>query len=303
MQGLRKATMHPFEYVEPTSITEAVAILARHGDRARVLAGGTDVLTALKEGWERPEWIISLGRIPDLATIRYDARDGLRIGALATVRAVETAPVVRSHYPALAGAAGSLASVQIRNLATVAGNLCRAAPSADMAPILVALQAEVKLVGPTGERIVALGSFFIGPGRTALNRDELLTEIRVPPSSLGAGAAYIKHSPRRAMDLAVVGVAVVMTLDGPICHEARIVLGAVAPIPLRAQLAEQALIGQRATSALAEAAGRIAASESQPISDVRGSASYRRAMVALLTKRAVLQAADAAATTQPGNAR
>ena len=237
--------MRPFEYIEPSSITEAVAILARHGDRARVLAGGTDVLTALKEGWERPEWIISLGRIPDLATIRYDEREGLRIGALATVRSVETSPVVRSHYPALSVAAGSLASVQIRNLATVAGNLCRAAPSADMAPILVALQAEVKLVGPAGERMVALGSFFIGPGRTVLGRDELLTEIRVPPPSPGAGAAYLKHSPRRAMDLAVVGVAAAVALDGPIYRDARIILGAVAPIPLRAQLAERALIGQK----------------------------------------------------------
>jgi aerobic carbon-monoxide dehydrogenase medium subunit len=295
--------MRQFEYIEPSSIAETVALLARYGDRARVLAGGTDVLTALKEGWEHPEWIISLGRISDLATIRYDEREGLRIGALATVRSAETSPTVRSHYPALAAAAGTLASVQIRNLATVAGNLCRAAPSADMAPILVALQADVRLVGPTGERIVALGSFFIGPGRTVLSRDELLTEIRVPPPSPGAGAAYTKHSPRRAMDLAVVGVAVAMTLDGPLCRDARIVLGAVAPTPLRARLAEQSLIGQKATPALAEQVGRLAASEAQPISDVRGSAGYRRAMVALLTKRAVLQAANAAATTQPGNSR
>ena len=148
-----------------------------------------------------------------------------------------------------------------------------------------------------------LDSFFTGPGRTVLGRDELLTEILVPPPSSGAGAAYIKHSPRRAMDLAVVGVAVVVTLDGPICRDARIVLGAVAPIPLRAHLAERALIGQKVTPALAEEAGRLAASEAQPISDVRGSAGYRRAMVALLTKRAVLQAADAASTTQLGNSR
>src|SRR5512137_893146 len=120
--------MRSFEYAEPSNIAEAVALLARHGAQARVLAGGTDVLTALKEGWERPEWIISLGRIPDLATIRYNEHGGLRIGALATVRSVETSPVVRSHYPALAAAAGSLASVQIRNLATVAGNICRASP-------------------------------------------------------------------------------------------------------------------------------------------------------------------------------
>ena len=295
--------MRQFEYIEPSSIAEIVALLARYGPQARILAGGTDVLTALKEGWERPEWIISLGRIPDLATIWYDEREGLRIGALATVRSVETAPVVRSHYPALAAAAGTLASVQIRNLATVAGNICRASPSADMAPILVALQAEVRLVGPAGERIVPLGSFFVGPGRTVLGRDELLTEILVPPLGLSAGAAYIKHSPRRAMDLAVVGVAVVVALDCAICRDARIVLGAVAPIPLRARLAEQVLIGYQVTPALAEEAGRLAADEAQPISDVRGSAGYRRAMVALLTKRAVLQSTDAASMAQLGNSR
>jgi carbon-monoxide dehydrogenase medium subunit len=193
--------------------------------------------------------------------------------------------------------------VQIRNLATVAGNICRASPSADTIPILVALRAEARLAGPAGERVVPLESFFTGPGRTVLGRDELLTEIRVPPPSPGAGAAYIKHSPRRAMDLAVVGVAVAVMMDGLLCCDARIVLGAVAPIPLRAQLAEQALIGQEATSALAEQAGRLAASEAQPISDVRGSAGYRRAMVALLTKRAVLQAAGAASMTQLGNSR
>lgn len=295
--------MHPFEFAEPSSIAEAVALLARHGDRARILAGGTDVLTALKEGWEHPDWIVSLGRIPGLATIRYDEHEGLRIGALATVRSVETAPDVRAHYPALAAAAGSLASVQIRNLATVAGNICRASPSADTIPILVALRTEARLAGPAGERVVPLESFFTGPGRTVLGRDEVLTEIRVPPPSRDAGAAYIKHSPRRAMDLAVVGVAVAVMMDGLLCRDARIVLGAVAPIPLRARLAEQALIGQAATAASAEQAGRLAASEAQPISDVRGSASYRRAMVALLTKRAVLQATHAASMAQPGNSR
>jgi carbon-monoxide dehydrogenase medium subunit len=289
--------MHSFEYAEPSSISEAVALLARHGDRARILAGGTDVLTALKEGWERPEWIISLGRIPDLSYIRYDEHAGLRIGALTTVRSVETSPIVRSRYPALAGAAATLASVQIRNLATVAGNLCRAAPSADTAPILMALQAEVRLIGPAGERVVPLGSFFTGPGRTALARDELLTEIAMPPPSAHAGAAYIKHSPRHAMDLAVVGVAVAVTLDGRLCCDVRIVLGAVAPVPLRARLAEHALIGREVTPALAGKAGRLGAGEAQPISDLRGSAEHRRAMVALLTRRAVLQAFDSASQT------
>lgn len=286
--------MHRFAYLEPTTLHEAVALLAQHGAQARVLAGGTDLLTALKEGWEHPGWVVSIGRIADLNYVRYEPETGLRIGALASVRAVETSPAVRQHYPMLADAAGQLASVQIRNLATVAGNVCRASPSADTIPALLVLDAEARVVGPNGERRVPLAKFFTGPGRTVLGPAELLAEIIVPPPRLGTGAVYIKHSPRRAMDLAVVGVAALVVLDGVRCVDARIALGAVAPTPIRAYAAEERLIGTEITPEVAEAAAEAAQAAAQPISDVRGSAAYRRKMVRVLTRRCVLQAAERA---------
>jgi len=282
--------MHRFAYLEPTTLPEAVALLAQHGDHARVLAGGTDLLTALKEGWERPEWVVSIGRIADLNYVRYDSEIGLRIGALASVRTVEMSSEVRQHYPLLASAAGVLASVQIRNLATVAGNVCRASPSADTIPALLALDAEVRLIGPTGERLVPLAHFFRGPGRTALRQTELLAEIVIPPLRPNTGAAYIKHSPRRAMDLAVVGVATLVVLEGLRCVDARIALGAVAPTPLRVYAAEELLIGKELTPDVAEAAAEVAQAAAQPISDIRGTSTHRRRLVRVLTRRCILQA-------------
>ena len=173
--------MHRFEYHAPTSTAEAIGLMERYGDSARVIAGGTDLLTALKERWERPAYVIGIGAIPSLAGITYEEGVGLTIGAAATVRAVETSAVVRAKYPVLAYAASTLASIQIRNLATVAGNICRASPSADMPPALLVLDAAVVLVGPAGERSVPLAEFFTGPGRTVRQPNELLTEIRVPP--------------------------------------------------------------------------------------------------------------------------
>jgi aerobic carbon-monoxide dehydrogenase medium subunit len=274
-----------------------VALLDRYGATARVIAGGTDLLTALKERWERPAYVISLGAIPGLSYITYDDAGGLRIGAGATVRQVETSPIVRKLYPVLALAASTLASIQIRNLATVAGNICRASPSADMPPALLALDASVQLTGPAGERSVPLGEFFTGPGRTVLSPNEILCEIQVPPVRLHSGAHYIKHSPRRAMDLATVGVAAALALYGGYCYCARIALGAVAPTPQRARQAEALLFGQKITSELLDAAAQAAGAEASPISDVRGSALYRREMVRVLARRS-LEAALAQAQAQ-----
>lgn len=286
--------MQRFEYMAPASLAETIALLDRHGDAARVIAGGTDLLTALKERWERPAYVIGIGAIPGLADIFYDEGVGLRIGAAATVRAVEMSPVVRAKYPALAYAASTLASIQIRNLATVAGNICRASPSADTPPALLVLDASVVLAGPGGARVVPLAEFFTGPGRTVRQPNELLTEIRLPPPQAHSGAAYIKHSPRRAMDLAVVGVAVALTLADGRCCGVRIALGAVAATPRRARGAEAVLEGLEPTAAHLEAAALAAASECSPISDVRGSADYRRAMVRVQTRRALEQALAAA---------
>lgn len=262
-------------------------MLARYQEQARVIAGGTDLLIALKEHAERPAYVISLASIPGWRYIEYDEAQGLRIGAATTVRSVETSPIVRAKYPVLAVAAGLLASIQIRNLATVAGNICRASPSADMPPALLVLRATVKLVGSAGDRLVPLEEFFTGPGRTVLQPDELLAEIQVPPPHPQTGAVYIKHSPRRAMDLAVVGVAALVALEGGRCVEARIALGAVAPTPRRAPAAEEILRGREPTAVCIEDAARAAAELASPISDLRGTAKYRRQMVHVLTRRAL----------------
>ena len=225
-------------------------------------------------------------------------RPGSTIGARVTVRSVETSPLVLQHYPALAYAASTLASIQIRNLATLAGNICRASPSADTPPVLLALGASVTACGPSGERTILLDDFFTGPGRTVLRRNEVLTTIHVPPQlaqgTARSGAAYLKHSPRRAMDLAMVGVAAAVTVERGWMTGVRIALGAVAPTPRRSRRAEAVLLGCQVSPELLVRAGEAAAAECTPISDVRGSADHRRAMVAVLTRRALEQAiADA----------
>jgi carbon-monoxide dehydrogenase medium subunit len=283
--------MRSFDYHSPTTLAETVALLDAYGERARILAGGTDLLTALKERWEKPEHVVDLRCLPGLDEISYDAAAGLTIGARVTIRQAEMSPLVRSRYPALAYAASTLASIQIRNLATVAGNICRASPSADTPPILLALDARVTFYGPSGERTVPLDQFFTGPGRTVLARNQVLTAIRVPPHrECCFGAAYIKHSPRQAMDLAMVGVAAAVTMESGWITSARVALGAVAPTPRRSRRAEAALLGCRPTPELLAQAGEAAGSECAPISDVRGTADYRREMVVAQTRRALEEA-------------
>jgi carbon-monoxide dehydrogenase medium subunit len=287
--------MHRFEYHSPTTLGEAVALLDRFGESARILAGGTDLLTALKERWETPAHVVDLRCLPGLDEITCDPEGGMTIGARVTVRAVETSPPVRRHYPALAYAASTLASIQIRNLATLAGNICRASPSADTPPILLALDASVRICGLNGERTVPLDAFFTGPGRTVLTRKEILAAIHIPPHrDCCFGAAYIKHSPRQAMDLAMIGVAAAVTMESGWITGARVVLGAVAPTPRRSRRAEATLLGRQPTEQLLAEAGEAAAVECAPISDVRGTSDHRRAMVAVDTRRALQQAIAAA---------
>ncbi len=288
--------MKPFEYLEPRTLDEACALLAKHGAEARALAGGTDLMVRMRRGQWLPRYVVNLKRIPGLDYVEYDAEAGLRIGALTRLNDLGRSAAAREHFPAVAETALKIGSVQVRNLATVGGNLCNAAPSADMAPILIGMQATVRLAGPGGERTVALADFFTGPGQTVLTPGEVMVEIRVPVPPPRTGAAYIKHTVRRAMDIAQVGVAAVVTLAGghETCAEARIVLGAVAPVPMRATGAEAVLRGRPLTDEALAEAGRVAASEARPIDDVRSSAWYRREMVAVDTRRAVRRAAQAA---------
>ena len=289
--------MHHFEYHSPANTAEAIALLDRYGSSARVIAGGTDLITALKERWEKPAQVINLSAISELRYIEYNPEHGLSIGSGTTVRAVETSLIVRQFYPVIASAAATLASIQIRNLATVAGNICRASPSADMPPALLVLDAVVHLAGPLGERSVPLCEVFTGPGKTVIAANEILTEISIPAPAAQSGAAYIKHSPRVAMDLASIGAAAAVTLENGVCTAVRIALGAVAPTPLRVPAAEAVLSGQPPSPVLLAQAAQTAAKAAKPIGDIRASADYRREMVAVLVQRALEQAITMAMRT------
>lgn len=288
-----------FEYLQPPSLQEATAILARHGSQAKVLAGGTDLLALLKERTLKPRFVVNIKRIPGLEGIVHTTGKGTRIGALTTIRTLETSPLLKEIYTALAEAAHLLGSPQVRNLATIGGNLCNAAPSAETAAPLLSLSATARLVGPRGERTIPLESFFKAPGSTVLQKGELLAELILPEPPPGTGSAYLKHCPRGSMDIAVVGVAAMVTLspgNGKV-QECRIGLGAVAPTPIRARGAEELLRGKKPAEKLLQEVAQKAASEASPISDLRSSAEYRRQMVSVLTARALLLALERASSS------
>jgi xanthine dehydrogenase FAD-binding subunit len=279
-----------FELALPQSVDDCLRVLSQHGARAKLVAGGTDLLVQMKAGTVRPAWVVDLSGVDRLRVLEGDAARGLRIGAAVTARQLEQDPRVRSGYPALAESAALVGSVQIRNLATVGGNLCNAAPSADMAPPLVALEAEAVVAGPSGERRLPLGAFFADVRQTVLAPDELLVELVVPPPGPRSGGSYLRHTPRRELDIAVVGVASQLALTDGRCARARIALAAVAPTPLRATAAEQALEGQPVTPALIDRAAELAAGVTRPISDQRGSADFRRHLTRVLTRRTLTTA-------------
>jgi CO/xanthine dehydrogenase FAD-binding subunit len=282
-----------FEMYQPTTLAEASRLLKDKGPGGRFLAGGTDLVIAMKEKGLLPKYIVDLKRVPGLASIRENQDGSIAIGALTTMYAIETSALIKKKYPFLAQSAAEVGSIQIRNRATIGGNMANATPSADTAPALIALGASAKIASATGERTMPLEEFFKGPGQNAMSPDEILSEITIPKTAANLVGEYIKFSPREMMDLAYVGVAVVYNFakKDKKCDGARIVLGAVAPTPIRAKRAEAALEGQVLSEAVAEKAGQIAAEEAKPISDVRSSADYRRAMVGAMTKRAILNAA------------
>ena len=276
-----------FDYFKPSNISEALTLLNSYDGQAKILAGGTDLLVGMKEKEQSPRYIIDIKGIPELNNINNDSGQGLTMGALATIRTVESSTLVKENYPFLSRAAGLLGSVQVRNKATIGGNLCNAAPSAETAPSLLSLDARVKIVSLKGERVISLEDFFQGPGLNVLDK-EILTEIQLPPRK--KKGIYIKHSPRRAMDIAVVGVAVAV-IEGREkgkWEDVRIALGAVAPTPIRARKAEEILAGEKLKFELIEKAAALAEETASPIFDVRASAEYRRKMVGILVQRALL---------------
>ncbi len=278
-----------FDYHAPATLDEACALLAGLGSDAKVLAGGTDVLSRMKNELIAPKALVSLKNIPGLDGITYDPGRGVAIGARATHNDLVNSELLQKRYPSISDAAHSMANNQIRNRGTVGGNLVNALPSADLPPILIVLDASVTLVGRYGTRIVPLEEFFLGPNRSAIEPDEILTEITIPDQAT-TGSAYFKFGLRRSGAIAVVGVAASVVATGPHVERARIVLGAVGPVPMRATKAEQLLQGNLATEAALEEAGRAAAAEARPISDIRASEEYRRDMVRVFTKRALRKA-------------
>ncbi len=283
--------LRDFSYYQPETIPEACAILARYGAKAKVLAGGTDILTKMKQELLAPEVLVSLKKINGISGIDYIPGKGVSIGAKATHNDLVDSPVLHERYLSVPEAAHAMANNQVRNLGTVGGNIVNAVPSADLPPILIALGATVKLAGTKGERILPLEDFFTGPSRTVIAEDEILTEILIPDQKT-TGSNYIKFGLRRSGSLAVVGVAVAVTVAKGVIKDARITLGAVAPVPMRAKKAEETLRGKKATDDLLEEAGRCAAEECKPIADMRGSVEYRRDMIRVFTRRALRKAID-----------
>jgi carbon-monoxide dehydrogenase medium subunit len=280
--------MNAFEYLEPKSVHDAARYLAEYGTRARILAGGTDLMVQMEIGRHTPEAIVYLGRIPELRQITWDRADGLTVGATATLREVENHPAVVEHFPALARGAREVGSVQIRNLGTLAGNVCNASPSADTAPALLAYDAAVEIADASGgRRIVAIDDFWKGPGITELQEGEMVASVRLPAPLAGLRSFYQKLSVRKAMDLAMVGLAITLLPRGGGAERVRIALGAVGPTPFRAGEAE-ATVERGGIAAIPEAAA-LAEAAASPINDQRASAAYRREMVRVLTARGLTE--------------
>jgi aerobic carbon-monoxide dehydrogenase medium subunit len=282
-----------FELALPDTLQACQQALA-DGPDIKLVAGGTDLLPQMKTGMLKVRKVVDLSALPELQLIEQQPDGSLRVGAAVAARTIERSPLVSDNFAALSEGASVVGSYQIRNLATLGGNLANAAPSADMAPPVLALDAELLIAGPRGQRRVHITDFFLGVRRTQLAPDEVLVEIIVPAPQPNSGGTYVRHTPRRELDIAVVGVASQLTLRDGHCAKARIALGAVAPVPLRATEAEARLEGHAVTPALIEEAAELAVAAASPISDQRGSAEFRRHLVRVLTRRTLTTALERA---------
>ena len=282
-----------FEYHAPTSLSQALDLLVKYDGKARVFAGGTDLLVSMKKREVLPEHLISLKGLAELKGIHH-GKEGMKIGASVTLDEIEHSKMIQDKFCALWDAVQVMASPQIRSLGTIGGNLCSAAPSADTAPPLIVLDASVEIISSKGKRKVLIEKFFKGPEESVLKPGEILTQILIPRPLEKSSGAYFKLMRRAAMDLAQVGVAVCLSFDSEkrICRGAKIALGAVGSTPIRALKAEQILLNKEMNETVGKEAGKIAAQEANPRSSIRASKEYRREMIEVLTKRAVMAAYD-----------
>jgi len=310
--------MKRFDYLKPKTIEEALSLLNQYGKKAMLIAGGTDVIVMIKQKTMAPDVLISLQGIPGLDQIEYDGT--LRIGPMVTHRAIEKSEVIRKEFSALADAVEALGSIQIRNVATIGGNICTAAPSADTASPLLVLGAQAKVKSLKGERTIPIEEFFKGPGETVLKEGEIVTELVIPKPLPFTASAYWKHQRRLALDLPILGVSTLISLnkdtvscsdmlcasspissilhtmeqDELVCKEVRIALGVAAPTPMRAIKAEKLLRGKKISDELLEEVAKTASEEAQPRDSIRGEAWYRRDMIRVLVKRMAMKSIERA---------
>ncbi len=281
--------MHAINYEAPNTLKDAIALLAQHGEKARPLCGGTDLIIQLRAGVRRPDHVVDVKKIPELREISFDLQKGLRLGAAVPAIQVYESADIRRYFPGLQEAAHLIGSNQIQSRASVGGNLCNGSPAADTTPALIALGAKCRVAGPNGERMVAAEDFCTAPGRTVLQPGEILVEFQIPVPARRSSDAYLRFIPRNEMDIAVVGVgtSVTLDLDDDRFVDARIALGAVGPTPIYAAKASEALKGKKIESATIERAAKLAVEQSAPIDDMRGTAEFRRHLVGVLTRRTI----------------
>ena len=275
-----------FDYAAPASVAEAVGLLTAHPG-ARLLAGGTDLLVQLRAGRKETDLVVDAKHIPELNTIGYDGASGLTLGAAVPCYRIYKDKNVTGAYPALAEVASLIGGTQIQGRASIGGNLCNAAPSADSVPLLIALGATCRITGPRGPREVAVEDFCTAPGRTVLQPGELLVSLHLPPREPHSGARYLRFIPRNEMDIAVAGAGVQVVLENGRFRSARVALAAVAPTPLFVREAGEALAGSAVDEGSIAAAAEIARKSARPITDMRGTADYRSHLCGVLTRRAL----------------
>jgi len=281
--------MKRFDYFQPQTLKEAFSFMEKVKGHAKYVAGGTDVMVRIKQKALQPDALVSLGKIDGLKTISYNG--GLSLGSMTPFRDLERDPVIARDYPALGQAVWALANPQIRNVATVGGNLCNSAPSADCAPPLMVMEATLQLDGPGGAREVPIDTFFTGPGENCMEPVDVLTRIHVPEKAEDTGMAFLKVG-RVAQDIAIVNAAALLVMDKKKCRKCRLALGAVAPTPLRLRNAERVVEGEEVDPELLDRVSEMVKQEVSPITDVRATEEYRRVMSGVLMRRAIVQAME-----------
>jgi CO/xanthine dehydrogenase FAD-binding subunit len=292
----KECFMQAFDYVSAQSVEQVVSLLSLHGENARVLNGGTDLIVQLRAGARQASLLVDIKAIPEVNQLTYDPVLGLSIGAAVSCWSLCSHPAVVEYYPGLVEAVELIGGVQIQSRATVGGNLCNASPAADSIPALIVHQATCMIAGLSGLREIAVEDFCLGPGQTALQLGEFLVALRLPPPQVGFGAGYLRFTPRSEMDIAVAGAgaAVVLGAGGAVFESARIALGAVASVPLFVPEAGAALQGQLVSTAALLQAAQIAQQAARPITDLRGTSAQRKRLCLVLVRRALERAVERA---------